>query len=48
MRLAVDQKADREDIVEPLERLTQSVERLQPAGILDAEGDDDLDDEVSD
>jgi uncharacterized membrane protein len=29
VRLAVDQKADREDIVEPLERLTQAVERLQ-------------------
>ena len=28
VRLAVDQKADREDIVEPLERLTQSIERL--------------------
>jgi uncharacterized membrane protein len=29
VRLAVDQKADRADIVEPLERLTQSIERLQ-------------------
>jgi uncharacterized membrane protein len=29
VRLAVDQKADREDIVEPLERLAQSIERLQ-------------------
>jgi uncharacterized membrane protein len=29
VRLAVDQKADREDIVEPLERLTQAIERLQ-------------------
>ena len=29
VRLAVDQKADRDDIVEPLERLTQAVERLQ-------------------
>jgi uncharacterized membrane protein len=28
VRLAVDQKADREDIVEPLERLTQSIDRL--------------------
>jgi uncharacterized membrane protein len=28
VRLAVDQKADREDIVEPLERLTQAIERL--------------------
>ena len=29
VRLAVEQKADRADIVEPLERLTQSIERLQ-------------------
>ena len=29
VRLAVEQKADREDIVAPLERLTQSIERLQ-------------------
>jgi uncharacterized membrane protein len=28
VRLAVDQKANREDIVEPLERLTHSIERL--------------------
>jgi uncharacterized membrane protein len=28
VRLAVEQKADREDIVEPLERLTQQLERL--------------------
>ncbi len=30
VRLAVEQKADRADIVEPLERLAQMVERLQP------------------
>jgi uncharacterized membrane protein len=30
VRLAVEQKADRQDIVEPLERLAQMVERLQP------------------
>jgi uncharacterized membrane protein len=29
VRLAVDQKADRDDIIEPLERLAQSIERLQ-------------------
>src|SRR5437763_12154922 len=29
VRLAVENKADREDIVEPLERLAQSIERLQ-------------------
>jgi uncharacterized membrane protein len=28
VRLAVERKADREDIIEPLERLTQSIERL--------------------
>jgi uncharacterized membrane protein len=31
VRLAVDRKADREDLVEWMERLTQAVERLQPA-----------------
>ena len=30
LRLAVEQKADREDVVEPLERLASMVERLQP------------------
>jgi uncharacterized membrane protein len=29
VRLAVDQKADRDDIIEPLERLTAMIERLQ-------------------
>jgi uncharacterized membrane protein len=33
VRLAVDQKADRDEIFEVLERLTQAVERLQPADI---------------
>ena len=32
VRLALEQKADREDIIEPIERLTQSLERLQPIG----------------
>ena len=31
VRLAVEQKADREDIVEPLERLATLIERLEPA-----------------
>jgi uncharacterized membrane protein len=31
VRLAVVQKADRADILEPLERLAESIERLQPA-----------------
>ena len=35
VRLAVDQKADRDEIFELLERLTQAVERLQPAEITD-------------
>ena len=30
VRLAVDRKADREDVLEPLERLEQMVERLVP------------------
>ena len=36
VRLAVDQKADRDDIVEPLERLTVMIERLRDP---DAAGD---------
>src|SRR6201999_2709241 len=36
VRLAVDQKADRDEIFEVLERLTQAVERLQPAGFAEA------------
>ena len=32
VRLAVDQKADRDDIVEPLERLTALIERMQEPG----------------
>jgi uncharacterized membrane protein len=49
VRLAVEQKAGRDEIFEVLERLTQAVERLQPAEILEAESDEDLDDgEVSD
>ena len=35
VRLAVDQKADRDEIFEVLERLTQAVERLQPADVVD-------------
>jgi uncharacterized membrane protein len=34
VRLAVDQKADRDEIFEVLERLTQAVERLQPADVV--------------
>jgi uncharacterized membrane protein len=30
LRLVIEQKADREDVVEPLERLATMVERLQP------------------
>jgi uncharacterized membrane protein len=30
VRLALEQKADREDIIEPIDRLTQSLERLAP------------------
>ncbi len=35
VRLAVDQKADRADIVEPLERLEALLERLAPAEAAD-------------
>ncbi|HYZ80250.1 MAG TPA: DUF1003 domain-containing protein [Solirubrobacteraceae bacterium] len=38
VRLAVDQKADRDELMETLERLTQAVERLHPAR--PAEGDE--------
>ncbi len=38
VRLAVDQKADRDEIFEVLERLTQAVERLQPAEVGDGPG----------
>jgi uncharacterized membrane protein len=30
VRLVLEQKADRHDIIEPIERLTQSLDRLQP------------------
>jgi uncharacterized membrane protein len=33
VRLAVDQKGDRDEILEALERLTQAVERIQPASL---------------
>jgi uncharacterized membrane protein len=35
VRLAVDQKGDRDEVLEALERLTQAVERLHPAEIFD-------------
>ena len=38
VRLAVDQKADRDEIFEVLERLTQAVERLQPADVAEDSG----------
>ena len=40
VRLAVDHKADRDEIFEVLERLTQAVERLQPAEITEGTIDD--------
>ena len=40
VRLAVDHKADRDEIFEVLERLTQAVERLQPAEIIEDPDDD--------
>lgn len=35
LRLTLDQKADREDLVEPLQRLTQAIEDLHHINILD-------------
>ena len=43
VRLAVDHKADRDEIFEVLERLTQAIERLQPADVADLQGDGDPD-----
>jgi uncharacterized membrane protein len=42
VRLAVEHKADRDEIFEVLERLTQAVERLQPADVIEGplDGDD--------
>jgi uncharacterized membrane protein len=42
VRLAVEHKADRDEIFEVLERLTQAVERLQPADVIEdpLDGDD--------
>jgi uncharacterized membrane protein len=37
VRLAVDQKADRDELMETLERLTQAVERLHPGGLAEAD-----------
>jgi uncharacterized membrane protein len=39
VRLAVDQKAGRDEIFEVLERLTQAVERLQPAHVVEDSSD---------
>jgi uncharacterized membrane protein len=43
VRLAVDQKAGRDEIFEVLERLTQAVERLQPADVVAGADDEGLD-----
>jgi uncharacterized membrane protein len=40
VRLAVDQKADRDEIFEVLERLTSAVERLHPVELIDGDGED--------
>ena len=37
VRLAVDQKADRDELLETLERLTRAVERLQPTAVAEAD-----------
>jgi uncharacterized membrane protein len=43
VRLAVDQKPDRDDVVEALERLSQAIERLHPVEVLDSGSGDRLD-----
>ncbi len=43
VRLAVDQKADRDEMFEMLERLTQAVERLQPADVAGGPLEEELD-----
>jgi uncharacterized membrane protein len=35
IRLALEHKADREDVAEPLERLTQAIERLQGVALIE-------------
>jgi uncharacterized membrane protein len=37
VRLAVDQKADRDELLETLDRLTQAVDRLQPTALPEAD-----------
>jgi uncharacterized membrane protein len=37
LRLEIEHKADREDLVEPIERLTQAIERLHGTTLLDDE-----------
>jgi uncharacterized membrane protein len=41
VRLAIEQKADREDIVEPLERLAHTLERLAPVPQAAEDGEED-------
>jgi uncharacterized membrane protein len=41
LRLAIEQKADREDVVAPLERLTQAIEQLHAVTLSDGDGDGD-------
>ena len=43
VRLSVDQKADRDELFEVLERLTQAVERLQPTEYTESPLDDEAD-----
>jgi uncharacterized membrane protein len=39
LRIMLNQKADREDLLEPLERLSQAVERIVPGALLDEDDD---------
>jgi uncharacterized membrane protein len=41
LRFMLEQKADREDLVAPIEQLTQALERLHGVNLVDSEADDD-------
>ena len=41
VRLMLEQKADREDLVAPIEQLTQALERLHGVTLVDSDSDDD-------
>jgi uncharacterized membrane protein len=38
LRIMLEQKADREDLVKPIEQLTQALERLHGVSLVDSDG----------